>query len=52
MSTRVPSSSSTPTVVVVDPGIKVDKGYAAWDNGLKDGVFVRVREWGVFESFS
>ena len=34
-----------PTVVVVDPGIKVDKGYAAWDNGLKDGVFVRVSEW-------
>ena len=39
-----PSFSSIPSaVVIIDPGIKVEKGYPAWDNGLKDGIFIRVR---------
>ena len=28
-------------VVIVDPGIKVDKGYSAYDQGLKDDIFVK-----------
>ena len=29
-------------VVIIDPGIKVDKGYKTYDNGLEMGVFIRV----------
>jgi len=28
-------------VVIVDPGIKVDKGYPAYDRGLKADIFVK-----------
>jgi len=29
-------------VVITDPGIKVDHGYAPYDNGITKGVFVKV----------
>lgn len=29
------------TTVIVDPGIKVEKGYAAYEQGLKDDIFVK-----------
>ena len=29
-------------VVIVDPGIKVDRGYKAYDDGISKGVFVKV----------
>lgn len=28
-------------VVIIDPGIKVDRGYAAYDQGLKEDIFVK-----------
>lgn len=28
-------------VVIIDPGIKVDRGYSAYDQGLKEGIFVK-----------
>ena len=29
-------------VVIIDPGIKTEKGYSAYDDGLKMDVFVKV----------
>lgn len=29
------------TTVIVDPGIKVEKGYAAYENGLQNNIFVK-----------
>ena len=29
-------------MVIIDPGIKVDRGYKTYDNGLEMGVFIRV----------
>lgn len=29
------------TTVIVDPGIKVEKGYGAYERGLQDGVFIQ-----------
>lgn len=28
-------------VVIVDPGIKVEKGYEAYDRGVRDDIFVK-----------
>lgn len=28
-------------VVIVDPGIKVEKGYPAYEDGLKEDIFVK-----------
>ena len=28
-------------VVIVDPGIKVERGYSSYDQGLKDDIFVK-----------
>lgn len=28
-------------VVIVDPGIKIEKGYPAYEQGLKDDIFVK-----------
>ena len=30
------------TVVIIDPGIKVEKGYPAYDDGLAMDVFIKV----------
>ena len=32
-------------VIIVDPGVKVDQGYSTYDNGMKLGVFIRVRTY-------
>jgi alpha-glucosidase len=29
------------TTVIVDPGVKVEKGYGAWERGLKEDVFIK-----------
>lgn len=29
------------TVVIVDPGIKVEKGYASYEQGIKDSLFLK-----------
>ncbi len=31
-------------VVVVDPGIKIDKGYSAYDEGINQDIFIKVVE--------
>ena len=32
-------------MIIVDPGVKVDHGYSTYDNGMKLGVFIRVRTY-------
>jgi alpha-glucosidase len=36
-------------ITIVDPGVKVDPGYAIYDDGLAKGVFVRYADGRVFE---
>jgi len=34
------------TTVIVDPGIKVEKGYPAYENGLKENIFIKYPDSG------